>query len=145
MIVRELMTANPACCVRDARIADVARLMIENDCGAIPVIAEDGRPIGVITDRDIVCRAVAGNRNPLEVTAAEVMTHEAVTVTPDMSAERCCEVLEENQIRRAIVVDDAGRVCGIVAQADLARRSQVLAGEVVAAVSQPSEYASDVH
>jgi len=141
MIVNELMTRNPACCAPDTSLTDVARLMIENDCGCIPVLDNDGRPVGVITDRDIVLRTLAGNRNPMDLTADACMTRNPVTVTADASVERCCEVLEENQIRRAVVVDEDGVCCGMVSQADLARRSQMLAAEVVAAVSQPSQYA----
>jgi CBS domain-containing protein len=145
MIVEELMTKDPACCHRDTPLPEVARLMIERDCGCIPVVGDDGRPVGVITDRDIVCRAVAFERDPTRLVAEDCMTGELVAVSPSISAESCCKVLEENQIRRAVVVDDVGRCCGIVAQADLARRSEVLGGEVVAAVSAPSDAASSVH
>lgn len=145
MRVGELMTRAPASCAVDTPLREVAGMMVERDCGAIPVLGEDRRPIGVITDRDIVCRVVAEGGDARSLTAGDVMTHECVTVSVDTSAERCCEVLEENQIRRAIVVDEAGRCVGMIAVADLARRSEVLAGEVVAAVSRPSEHASDVH
>jgi CBS domain-containing protein len=118
-------------------------MMIDHDCGCIPVV-ENQRPVGVITDRDIVTRSVAGNRDPSKLTAEDCMTPECVTVSPEMGDDECCEVLEKNQIRRAIVVDESGQLCGIVAQADLARRSMILGGEVVAAVSQPSRNAGDV-
>lgn len=145
MRVDELMTRDPATCVAGTPLRQVAQMMVEHDCGLIPVLGEARRPIGVVTDRDIACRVVAEGRDPYALTAGDVMTRECVTVSEDTSAERCCEVLEENQIRRAIVVDDVGRCIGMIAVADLARRSEVLAGEVIAAVSRPTEHASDVH
>ena len=58
-LARDVMTPDPACCSRNATLDEVAKLMVQNDCGEIPILDESDRPIGVITDRDIVCRAVA--------------------------------------------------------------------------------------
>jgi CBS domain-containing protein len=135
--VADLMTADPACCDRDTPLPEVARMMIEHDCGAIPVVDDDGRPIGMITDRDLTCRAVARDLDPAGLTAADCMTSDCVTIEMTASAKDCLDLLERNQIRRAIVVDDHGRCCGIVAQADVARRSEAMAGELVARVSEP--------
>ena len=132
----EIMTANPACCSRETPLSDVAQKMVENDCGCIPVVDEDGKPVGVVTDRDICCRVVATGKNPAELIAADCMTERCVTATPETSLDDCCAVLEENQIRRAVVVDEEGRCCGIVAQADIAKCRRELAGEVVEAVSR---------
>lgn len=145
MNVIEVMTRAPACCTRETPLPEVARMMVDHNCGAIPVVDEDQHPIGVITDRDIVCRSIAIGDNPLEMTAGDVLTPECVTVRTDSTLEQCANVLEHNQIRRAIVVDERGRVVGIIAQADLARRSEILAGEIVAAVSKPSIGPSAVH
>jgi len=135
MRVNEIMTRNPACCAPDTKLAEVARLMVEQDCGGIPV-CEDDEAIGMITDRDITVRAVALGRNPLDMTASEVMSSPAVTVQQDMEVEECCEVLEEHGLRRVIVVDDQGYVCGIVAQADIAENlGEDEAGELVQVVS----------
>lgn len=140
MTVRDLMTANPAVCTRDTRLTDVARLMVKCDCGEIPVVdgKETMRPIGVITDRDIVCRVVAEGRNPAEVATSDCMTTPVVTVTPDIDLDACCDLMEEKQIRRVPVVDDRGRLCGIVAQSDIARKaSRSLTSDLVREVSQP--------
>jgi len=145
MNVLEVMTHAPACATSDMPLQEAARMMVDNNCGCIPVIDEMGFPTGVITDRDIVCRTVALGENPLEMTVADAMTHDCITVTPDMSLERCCEVLEKNQIRRVVVVDNNRRVIGIVAQADLARRSEILGGELISAISAPSIGPSAVH
>ena len=145
MTVLEVMTRAPACATREMPLQEAARMMVDNNCGCIPVLDDAGEPCGVITDRDIVCRTVAIDRNPLELMVKDAMTENCVSVTTDCSLEHVCNVLEENQIRRAVVVDENNRVVGIVAQADLARRSEVLGGELVAAVSKPSIGPSAVH
>jgi CBS domain-containing protein len=139
--VKEVMTTNPVCCSPDTPLQEVARLMVECDCGEVPVVdnQQSGRPIGVITDRDIVVRTLAEGRNPLDLTARDCMTTKVVTVTQDQSVNECCELMERHQIRRVPVVDAAGCCCGIVSQADIARRvSQQTAGELVHDVSKPS-------
>jgi len=95
-----------------------------------------GQPVGVITDRDIICRAVALGKNPLELTARDCMTSPVVTVTPDASIEQCAEVMETHRLRRIPVVDAAGSCCGIVSQADVALRMPDVAGHVVSAISR---------
>ena len=145
MQVKDVMTPDPACCTPDSTLQRVAEMMVENDCGEIPVVesAANMKPVGVITDRDIVCRTVAKGINPLTLTVSESMTTPCVTVTPDTSLDECCRVLEENQIRRVPVVDAGGACCGIVALADIARHTAKReAGEVIKEVSEPSTSAS---
>lgn len=145
MQVREIMTANPACCTSGTTLQDVAQMMIDHDCGEIPVVenTDNKLPIGVITDRDIVCRTVALGLNPLDLTAGDCMTSPSVTVTPEMSVEECCRILEDNKIRRVPVVDAGGCCCGIVALADIALHAKKNAtAEVVKEVSEPMQAAS---
>jgi CBS domain-containing protein len=143
MKVRDIMSDKVACCGSDTPLQDVAGMMVDCDCGEIPVADAGGRIIGVITDRDITCRAVARGRNPLELTAADCMTSPVVTVHTDTSLDDCCNVLEGNQIRRVPVVDEAGRCVGIVSVADIARgASGRTTAEVVQRVSRPSPRAS---
>ena len=147
MQVKEVMTADPVCCTPDTPIPVVARMMVDNDCGEIPVVEDKASklPIGVITDRDIVCRVVAKDINPQGTIATDCMTKPCVTVTPDMSIEECCRIMEENQIRRVPVVDERGSCCGIVALADIALQTKKnVAGEVVKEVSEPTKSASAV-
>lgn len=139
MTVREMMSTNVACCKTDTPLREVAKLMVDCDCGEIPVADRDGRPVGVLTDRDIVCRAVARGRNPLELRAGDVMTSPPVTIPADVALSDCCDVLEQNQIRRVPVVDGEGKCIGIVSQADIARHaSKTETAEVVQRVSQPT-------
>jgi len=145
MQVKEVMTADPACCISETPLQEVAQMMVDNDCGEIPVVEsrETNLPIGVITDRDIVCRSVARGLNPLDLTVADCMSRPCVTVTPAMSVEECSRIMEENKIRRVPVVDAAGSCCGIVALANIAlyaRRS--VTAEVVKEVSEPTSAAS---
>jgi CBS domain-containing protein len=147
MNVRDVMTSKPVCGTPDTSLREVARLMVEHDCGEIPIVdsRDSMRPIGVVTDRDITCRVVAAGRNPLELTAADCMTTPVVCVTPDTSLEDCCNLMEENQVRRVPVVDEFGCCCGIVAQSDVARKaSRTLASELVKEVSEPTGAASRV-
>lgn len=145
MQVKDVMTANPACCTEETSLQEVAQMMTDHDCGEIPVVEnkKNKTPIGVVTDRDIVCRTIARGLNPLDLTVAECMSTPCVTVMPEMSLEECCRILEENQIRRVPVVDASGSCCGIVALADIALHSpKSMAGEVVKEVSEPSAAAS---
>ncbi|MEP6922093.1 MAG: CBS domain-containing protein [bacterium] len=145
MQVKEIMTANPACCTRDATLQEVGKLMVEHDCGEIPVIdtKETKVPVGVITDRDIVCRSIALGLDPLALTAADCMSKPCVTVAPDMTIEDCSRIMEENKIRRVPVVDSDGSCCGIVALADIALRTpKAVTAEVVKQVSEPTAAAA---
>ena len=139
-LAKEIMTPAPQCCSGDTPLNEVANLMVEADCGEIPVTDASNRLIGVITDRDIVCRVVAKGKNPTAVTAGECMTEPVVVVNEDTKLEDVMAVMEENQIRRVPVVDAtrlllrhhlAGR-----RRAVARRESQV--GEMVREVSKDS-------
>ena len=145
MQVKDVMTADPACCISETALQEVAQMMVDHDCGEIPVV--DGKetklPIGVITDRDIVCRTVARGLNPLDLAVADCMTTPCVTVTPDMSIGSCAWLMEDKKIRRVPVVDADGRCCGIVSLADIARLGKTgVTAEVVKEVSEPTASSS---
>ena len=145
MRVKDIMTPEPVCCTPDTMLQRVAQMMVENDCGEIPVVADMAQMItvGVITDRDITCRTVAKGLNPLSMTVAECMTTPCIAVTPDTSLDECCRLLEENQIRRIPVVDAGGACCGIIALADIAKHAAAdNTAEVVKEVSEPTATAS---
>lgn len=139
MNVSEVMTADPACCTADTPLTEVARMMVECDCGAIPVVdsKDSKKPVGMITDRDITIRTVAEGRNPLDLTASDAMTANVMTVTPETSLEECCNLMEDQQIRRVVVVDKNGACCGMIAQADIAMNADgSKTAEVVQEVSR---------
>ncbi len=141
MLVRDVMTHDPVCCTPETALDKVARLMVEYDCGSIPVIKneDDYRPTGVITDRDIVVRCVAEGKNPLNLVANDCMSNSCVTVSPEATIDDCCKVMEAYQVRRVMVVDAQGELVGLVAQADIAGAvpDEEIA-EVVKEISQPS-------
>lgn len=136
-LAKDLMTANPQCCTAETLLNEVANLMVENDCGEIPVVDAAKKLIGVVTDRDIVCRIVAKGQNPSAMTAQDAMTQPVISVTEDSSLEDVLSLMEEHQIRRVPVVDASGGCCGIVAQADVALVAEEReTGEMVREVSR---------
>jgi CBS domain-containing protein len=137
MQVQDIMTKNPACCVASASLQEVAQKMAECDCGEIPVVDAQKRPIGVVTDRDICIRAVAQGRDTVQTKADEIMSTPVYTVKPEDDLDECLRQMEAHNIRRVPVVDDKGMCCGIVAQADIATRaSPDAAADVVRDISR---------
>ena len=137
---RDVMTPDPACCTPHTTLDQVAKMMVQNDCGEIPVIDVDDRPIGVVTDRDIVCRVVAEGKNPVAYTAETCMSQPVVTVRPDDPLEKVVATMEEHQIRRVPVADERGCCAGIIAQADIAQSEPLQEiGELVREVSQDTQ------
>ena len=139
MKVRDVMTRQPSCCLPGDTIEAVARRMAELDCGALPVVGDlDRFPIGIITDRDIVVRAIAAKQGP-QPHVRDCMTTPAITVTEGTDLDECIELLERAQIRRMIVVDEHGRCTGIVAVADVAgHTSKRKTGKLLRYVSRSS-------
>jgi len=141
MNARELMTPNPACCTPETPLQQVARMMVDCDCGEIPVVEREDfkKLVGVVTDRDIACRAVAAGRDPLTLTAADVMSSPAVTASEREDLEELVRLMETHRIRRIPIVDQNGQVCGIISQADVARRAaRKDTGELVRELSSPT-------
>ena len=139
MELDSVMTANPACCRPNTPLRQVAQMMADNDCGMIPVVDEQDVPVGVITDRDIAVRAVAGGKDTTRATAADYMTTPVRTVGQDSTLADCVAAMEAGQVRRVPVVNADGKLCGVVAQADIALRGDDrITGEVVQQVSKPS-------
>lgn len=117
--VSDIMTKNVATCQPGDTLQKVALTMKENDCGAVPIV--NGKNVaGIITDRDIVMRAVAEGKNPLDLSAESCMTEDISTIDENESLANCMNLMEKQQIRRVVVTDNSGNVCGIVAQADIA-------------------------
>lgn len=146
-VVKDIMTPDPACCTPRSPLEEAARLMIDFDCGEIPVVDDfkSMLPVGVITDRDITCRTVGKGLNPLEMMVGDCMSSPMVSVMPDHTLDECYRVMEENQIRRIPVVDGAGKCVGIVSLADIAQKvSKADSGEILQEVTSMSISASNV-
>ena len=139
MKARDIMTPRPACCTADTALHEVARQMVEHDCGAIPIVEEMGKQVvGIITDRDMVTRGIAERRNPLDMRAKDIMSPNVATVHQDTSLDEICQTMEQRQVRRIPVLDDGDCCVGMISQADIARKSpENVTAEVVKEVSQP--------
>lgn len=116
MNIRDVMTSNPRTVSPNDTIQNAACIMRDEDTGVVPVV-ENGRPVGIITDRDIVVRAVANGE--LNRPVRDVVSGNVVTVRPDMSTKEAAELMREHQIRRLPVVEN-DRLVGIVSLGDLA-------------------------
>jgi CBS domain-containing protein len=141
MKVRDIMTESPACCSPDQTVREAARLMAQNDCGAIPVVEEATRQVvGVVTDRDLAVRVLAEGKGP-DTRVSEAMSPDPACCTPESDVEKVTKMMADRQVRRVPVVEN-GRCVGVVAQADLARHPEAVGETVVAHVveeiSQPS-------
>lgn len=125
MNVKEIMTKNPATCLPSSKLQEVAKLMVDNSCGEVPVIKSKDNPelVGVITDRDICCRAIAEGKNPSTTQVSEVMSSPVFTITADTDLAKTCKTFGEKEVRRLPVVDKKNHVIGILSLADLAERA----------------------
>jgi CBS domain-containing protein len=113
--------------------------MDDKSVGSIPVVNDAGEPVGIVTDRDICCGAVAQGKGT-DTCVSDVMSKDVLTAAPDEDVESCCNKMEEKQVRRTVVTDDAGKCCGIVAQADVAREADGKeTAELVQEVSRPEK------
>ena len=137
--VRDVMTARPRCAAPDTPLSQVAQLMETQDVGAIPILDGD-RPLGMITDRDIVVRAIAKEKDPRGMPSREISSGELVAVAPDQSLSDALHLMAQHQVRRLPVVDDQNRLVGMVSQADIALKAKDKSvGEMVAEISEPPQ------
>lgn len=125
MNVKEIMTKNPATCLPNANLSEAAKLMLDHSCGEIPVIKAKDNPelVGVVTDRDICCRAVAEGKNPLTTSVSDIMSSPVFTITGDTDVAKSCKTFSDKEVRRLPVVDKKNHVIGILSIADIAERA----------------------
>jgi len=119
MLIKDAMTVAPICCSPNDKLDYVAQLMSEHDCGFIPV-CDSSKLVGVVTDRDITCRAVAAGNMPTSVRIKDVMTKPVFTIGQNEDVQTAIELMEAKQVRRLPVVDDRNNVVGVIAPSDLA-------------------------
>ena len=116
--VREIMTENVVTLPGSAPITDAARRMKEADIGDV-IVLNEGEMCGLVTDRDIVVRAIAEGKDPRSATLEEICSHEVATVGPDDSVDQAIQIIRQRAVRRVPVVE-GGRPLGIVSIGDLA-------------------------
>jgi CBS domain-containing protein len=135
--VRDVMTPGVRTVSASQSLADAAEVMRGEDVGSVPVV-EEGRLAGIVTDRDIVTRAVAERRDPQTVAVNEVASRELVTVAPDGDLDEALALMARHQVRRLPVVEE-GRLVGMLAQADVALEAkEKKVGETVEEISKPT-------
>ncbi|HUF35928.1 MAG TPA: CBS domain-containing protein [Gemmatimonadales bacterium] len=143
MKIRDIMTTDPACCLRETTAREAAGLMREFDCGAIPVVEsmERRKLLGIVTDRDLAVRGIAEGKGP-ETPVGELLTESPAAADPDDEIETVREVMIREKVRRVPVTGRDGILTGIVAQADLAREDAAASdrevGRIVEAISEPN-------
>jgi CBS domain-containing protein len=134
--VREHMTERPRCVTPETPVSEAAELMASEDVGSLPILDGD-KLAGVVTDRDIVVRAVAKKKDPQGMPVRDVATRDLVTVRPDEDLSEALKLMASNQVRRLPVVDEDNRLVGVLAQADVAMAAKEKAvGEMVEEISQ---------
>ena len=134
--IREVMTSNPCSIDAEKPVAYAAQMMRDEDVGLAPIVEGD-RLVGTLTDRDIAIRVVAEGRDPESTTVREVASTDLVTVDPQQDLDEAVRLMAQHQVRRIPVVEEDGRLVGVVAQADVARQADDrLTGEVVEQISQ---------
>ncbi len=143
MRIKDIMTPDPACCTPESTAREAAELMLDNDCGAIPVVEklENRRLVGMVTDRDLAIRGLAEGKGP-DTKIRELMTEQPTTALADDEVDVVREVMIQQQIRRIPVVNGDGACIGIVAQADIALEDGAASdrevGRIVEAISEPN-------
>jgi CBS domain-containing protein len=146
MKAREIMTSNPACCTPDATAQEAALLMLDCDCGVIPVVEDKQsmRLAGVVTDRDLTVRGLAQGKGAA-TKVRELMTSDPSCCSPEDDLREVERAMADRQVRRVPIVDDRGCCVGVVAQADLARAAERSGGvsdqevaRIVEKISEPA-------
>lgn len=137
--VRDAMTENPHSIGSSASVVEAARMMREEHIGSLP-ITDDEQLVGMITDRDITTRVVAEAADPKVTSVGDVYSQDLICVEADKDLEEALQLMARHQVRRLPVVEN-GRLVGIVAQADIARREteKKKTGELLEAISEPSK------
>ena len=137
---RDVMTKDPAFCQPGDSLTTVANIMKQKDVGSVPVVESGGsrRLVGIITDRDIVVKAIAEGRSPEAATVKDAMTPNPVSCREEDDVDHALKLMKERQVRRMPIVDSAGLLTGIIAQADVATRvnKDSKTGELVEAISE---------
>jgi CBS domain-containing protein len=133
--IRDAMTSNPSNVEMSSSVVEAARLMKSEDVGSIPV-TEGDRLVGIVTDRDIAIRVVAEGKDVQSVTVGEIASKELVTVDPQQDLDEALRLMAQHQVRRLPVVEEDGRLVGILAQADVAQQGDdTKTGQVVEQIS----------
>jgi len=137
--VQDVMSTRPRCVSPDTPVTEAAELMESEDVGSLPVLEGD-ELAGMITDRDIVIRAIARGKDPRGMPVREVSTRDVVAVRGDEDLSEALKLMASHQVRRLPVVDESNHLVGVLAQADVAREArEKTVGELVEEISRSPE------
>jgi CBS domain-containing protein len=130
------MTTDAQCIQENQSLADAARMMLDLDCGSLPICGDDGKLRGMITDRDIVLKCVAVGHDPREMMARDLAAGRPYWIDADANVDAAIEMMERYQVRRLPVIADH-KLVGIISQGDIARNySEDRVGELVEHISE---------
>jgi CBS domain-containing protein len=135
--IRDAMTGDPRSIGASKTVVEAARLMRDEHIGSLPV-TEDERLVGMITDRDITTRVVAESAVPETTSVGDVYSRDLISVEPNSDLDEALRLMARHQVRRLPVVEN-DRLVGMVAQADIVLKESERTGELVGAISEPSE------
>jgi CBS domain-containing protein len=139
MKVRDIMTSDElATATLDTTLEEIANMMKDENVGAIPILDEDDNLAGIITDRDIVVRAIAEGQDPSSCTAEEILSEQMHTIEPDAGLEEAADLMARHKIRRLPVVED-GAIIGMISLGDIsvkAEEEEDKAGEALGEISE---------
>ena len=134
--IQDVMTQNPCAIDADQPVSYAAKMMRDEDVGLAPIV-EGNRLIGTLTDRDIAVRVVAEGMDPQTVRAREVASTDVITIDPQQNLDEALTLMARHQVRRLPVVEEDGRLVGVVAQADVAEEAKPKkVGELVEDISR---------
>jgi len=132
MLVKDLMTEPAKTCRVTTLLGDAARIMLDEECGCLPVIDARGHLAGMITDRDICLTVAERHKSPWEIPVRDAMTSKVFAVTPGDHIDAALVAMKEHRVRRLPVIDDKGHLKGVLSIDDLVRNTGVARGRLAA-------------
>jgi CBS domain-containing protein len=137
--VRDAMTTRPRSATPETPLGQVAEIMARDEVGAVPIVVDD-RLVGIVTDRDLVVRAIAAGKDPRGMPAGEIASSDVVRIMPEQDLGEALQLMARHRIRRLPVVEEGDRLVGMLAQADVALEAkEKAAGEMLEEISTPDQ------
>ena len=136
--IAEVMSDRPRAVTPQTSVREAAQLMEQEDVGALPVVDDGTRLVGILTDRDIAVRVVGQGADPERTQVGDVASKDVVALTPEHDLDDALKLMAQEQVRRLPIIAEENELVGVIAQADLARMAKdKTAGQVVEAISEP--------
>jgi len=134
--IKDIMTPDPTTCQQQETICDVVQVMKNQDTGVVPIVDQNDKPCGIVTDRDICLEIGLGQIDPLSTSVSEIMQTDLLTCSPQDEIDQVVEQMKNKQVKRILVVENA-QVVGIVSEVDIVRsEGQQKAGELASGIYQ---------